>query len=67
MIHSKIESAPSHPTPVKTDDPTLTGKLHSLTADERFEMEQAIRQYGEAYVLANWTLILEQIRYILML
>lgn len=59
VTHSKIESAPS--------GPILACKLHSLTADERVEMEQVIMQHGEANALAHWDLIVAQIDYILSL
>ena len=42
----------------------LTEKLQQLTADERSEMEGMVTRRGEAYVLAHWHLLLDQVHYI---
>jgi hypothetical protein len=42
----------------------LTEKLQQLTADERSEMEGMVTRRGEAYVLAHWQLLLDQVHYI---
>jgi hypothetical protein len=46
---------------------TLTERLQSLTADERFEMEPLLIGYDEAYILANWNLLVDELHYIMTL
>jgi hypothetical protein len=46
---------------------TLTERLQQLTPDERAAMEEVMRTYGLAYTVANWNLILGQVRYVLTL
>lgn len=61
--------SPTDPALVQRPDPvlvhaTLTGKLQSLTADEWSEVQGMIERRGETFVLDNWNLLLEQLRYI---
>jgi hypothetical protein len=44
--------------------PLLLDKLKDLPADEWAEMDAFIAANGEAYVLANWNLLVEQLDYI---
>ena len=66
MTHadSPNDSGPRRPTTTPMDPSILTGKLQSLTAAERSRMEQAIAEYGEAYVTAQWGTLIGQLRYI---
>jgi hypothetical protein len=49
------------------NDSALTDNLRTLTAAEQSEMQDAVQTFGEAYVLANWELLLSQTRYLLTL
>ena len=60
------ESELGHSLPINEEQARfiLTGKLQSLKASERSEIERIATARGEAYVLAQWGTLIEQLRYI---
>ena len=47
-----------------TMSPELAAHLDQLAPDERLTMEEFLPGHDEAYILANWNLLVEQTRYI---